>query len=91
MTKKELIANAAQNANVTRKVADAVIEDFLATVTKELSEGNDVVLTGFGTFKVKTRAARMGRNLKTQEPVEIPETKVITFKPSSAVKNAVND
>lgn len=90
MTKKDLIAIAAKNAGVSQKVAAAIVDDVFSTVSSELIAGNDVTITGFGSFKVKTRAARSGRNPRTKEIVEIPESKVIVFKPSTAIKENVN-
>ena len=90
MTKKELIAVAAKNAGISQKAAAAVVDDICNAIANELTSGQDVTLTGFGSFKVKTRAARSGRNPRTKETVEIPESKVIVFKPSTTLKDSVN-
>lgn len=90
MTKKELIAVAAKNAGISQKAAVAVVDDIFNSIANELTSGQDVTLTGFGSFKVKTRAARSGRNPRTKETVEIPESKVIVFKPSTTLKDSVN-
>ncbi|MBQ2686583.1 MAG: HU family DNA-binding protein [Clostridia bacterium] len=90
MTKKELIAVAAKNAGISQKAAAAVVDDIFNSIANELTSGQDVTLTGFGSFKVKTRAARSGRNPRTKETVEIPESKVIVFKPSTTLKDSVN-
>ena len=91
MTKKELIAVAAKNAGVSQKAAAAIVDDIFNSIANELIAGEDVTLTGFGSFKVKTRAARSGRNPRTKETVEIPESKVIVFKPSTTLKDSVNN
>lgn len=91
MTKKELVAVTAKSAGVSQKDAAAVIDAFLDTVIAELSEGNDVNFTGFGSFKVKERAARSGRNPRTKETVEIPASKAVVFKPGTILKESVNN
>lgn len=89
MTKKELIDIVAEDAGITKKDAKAAIDSLLAAVEASLLKGEDVSLAGFGTFKVKTRAARNGVNPQTKAPVVIPEAKVPTFKPGKALKDKV--
>lgn len=89
MTKKELIDIVAADANITKKDAKAAIDALLAAVEDALVKGDDVSFAGFGTFKVKTRAARTGVNPQTKAPVVIPEAKVPTFKPGKALKDKI--
>ena len=90
MTKKELIDVVAAGAGINKKEAKAAIDTLLSTIEDTLLKGDDVVLAGFGTFKVKTRAARNGVNPRTKEPVVIPESKVPTFKPGKALKDKID-
>ena len=90
MTKKDLVLSVAKNSGISQKAASAIIDGIFDSISAELIAGADVTLTGFGSFKVKTRAARSGRNPRTKEVVEIPESKVILFKPSTALKDNVN-
>ena len=89
MNKAELIAAVAAAANVSKKDAEAVISATLDTIAAAMKEGDKVQLVGFGSFEVKTRAARTGRNPRTKEVVEIPASKVPTFKAGKALKDAV--
>ena len=89
MNKAELIAAVAVAANVSKKDAEAVISATLDTIAAAMKEGDKVQLVGFGSFEVKTRAARTGRNPRTKEVVEIPASKVPTFKAGKALKDAV--
>ena len=90
MNKKELIDAVAEKADVTKKDAEAVIKAALETITESLAAGEKVQLIGFGTFDVRTRAARTGKNPRTGEAVKIKASKVPTFKAGAALKNAVN-
>ena len=89
MNKTELITLAAQNAGMTRKDAERVINAAIDAVTAALVNGDKVQLSGFGSFEVKDREARMGRNPHTTEAVEIPATKVPVFKASKALRDTV--
>ena len=89
MNKAELISAVAANADVSKKEAEAVITAALEAITAALKEGEKVQLVGFGSFEVKKRAARLGRNPQTKEPVEIPASVVPVFKPGKALKDAV--
>ena len=91
MKRKDLIAAAAAGAQVSRREAEAVINAALAAVTEELKQGGKVQISGFGTFEVRTRAARSGRNLKTGAAVEIAASKVPAFKAGKTLKEAVQD
>ena len=89
MNKSELIAIAAQNAGVTKKDAERIINAAIDVVTAALANGDKVQLSGFGSFEVKDREARIGRNPHTKEAVDIPATKVPVFKASKALKDNV--
>lgn len=89
MNKPELIAIAAEKAGISKKDAERVINAALDTVTVTLQTGNRVQLSGFGIFEVKNREARIGRNPKTKETIEIPATKQPVFKASKALKELI--
>ena len=89
MNKAELISAIAVKADVSKKDAEAVLTAALDTITEALTEGEKVQLVGFGSFELKKRAARLGRNPKTKEAIEIPASVVPTFKAGKALKDAV--
>ena len=89
MNKAELINAVAAAADVSKKDAEAVITAAVETITAALKEGEKVQLVGFGSFEVKKRAARTGRNPKTKEAIEIPASSVPVFKAGKALKDAV--
>ena len=89
MNKTELIAAVAQSAGLTKKDTERVINAAVDMITASLVKGEKVQLSGFGTFEVKAREARIGRNPHTKEAIEIPATSVPTFKPSKALKDTV--
>ena len=89
MNKTELIAIAAENAGLTKKDTERVLNSALDAITLALVRGEKVQLSGFGTFETKDREARVGRNPHTKEAVEIPATRVPAFKASKALKDNV--
>lgn len=89
MNKTELIAVAAQNAGLTKKDTERVLNAALDAISASLVNGEKVQLSGFGTFEVKAREARIGRNPHTKEAIEIPATNVPVFKASKALKDTV--
>ena len=89
MNKAELINAVAAAAEVSKKDAEAVLTATLDAITDALKEGDKVQLVGFGSFEVKKRAARVGRNPKTKEAIEIPASVVPVFKAGKALKDAV--
>ncbi len=89
MNKAELIEAVADSGNISKKDAAAAIDAMVNTVTSSLKKGDKVTLVGFGTWEVKNRAARMGVNPKTGEAIKIKATKVVSFKPGAALKEAV--
>lgn len=90
MNKAELINAVAASADCSKKDAEAIITAALDTITAALKEGDKVQLVGFGSFEVKKRAARIGRNPKTKESIEIPASVVPVFKAGKALKDAVS-
>ena len=90
MNKTELIAIAAENAGLTKKDTERVLNAAIDAITFALVKGEKVQLSGFGTFETKDREARVGRNPHTKEAIEIPATKVPGFKASKALKDTVS-
>ncbi|EOS65201.1 HU family DNA-binding protein [Oscillibacter sp. 1-3] len=89
MNKAELINAVAASADVSKKDTEAVITAMLDTITDALREGDKVQLVGFGSFEVKKRAARIGRNPRTKEEIEIPATVLPVFKAGKLLKDTV--
>lgn len=89
MNKSELTAAAAQAAGVQKKDAERLINAAIDIIAQQLSQGESVQLSGFGTFEVRNREARVGRNPVTRKAVEIPATKVPAFKASKGLKDLV--
>ena len=90
MNKAELINAVAAATDISKKDAEAVITATFNAITDSLKDGEKVQLVGFGSFEVKPRAARMGRNPKTKEAIEIPASVVPVFKAGKALKDAVS-
>ncbi|WGM08853.1 HU family DNA-binding protein [Arsenophonus nasoniae] len=90
MNKTELINQIAEKANLTKKDSEKALNAFIETVTEELKAGNNVQLVGFGSFQVKQRAARDGRNPQTGKVIQISATNVPSFKAGKTLKKAVN-
>ncbi|WP_290006053.1 HU family DNA-binding protein [Acinetobacter pittii] len=90
MNKSELIKHIASTVSLTQAQATAALQAVESAVSKALASGEDVALIGFGTFSVKERAARIGRNPKTGEELQIAASKVPSFKAGKALKEAVN-
>lgn len=89
MNKTELIAAVAEKADLSKKDAEVAITAAVEAITGALIEGEKVQLVGFGSFEVKTRAARVGRNPKTGEEIPISEARLPVFKAGKALKDAV--
>ncbi len=90
MNKTELIEAIAASADIPKTTAGRALDAVMESITNALKSGDSVVLVGFGTFAVKERAARTGRNPKTREEIAIPASKVPGFKAGKALKDAVN-
>ena len=89
MNKTDLIAAVAEGAGLTKKDTERVLNAAIDAITLSLAKGEKVQLSGFGTFETKEREARIGRNPRTKEAVEIAATRVPTFKPSKALKDII--
>ena len=89
MNKTELIAAVSQAAGLTKKDTERVINAAIDAITASLVEGEKVQLSGFGTFEVKDREARIGRNPHTGKEISIPATKIPVFKASKTLKDVV--
>ena len=89
MNKAELINSVAASADVSKKEAEAVVSATFDAITAALKDGDKVQLVGFGSFEVKKRAARVGRNPRTGESMTYPACKLPVFKPGNALKDAI--
>ncbi|MBR1729427.1 MAG: HU family DNA-binding protein [Selenomonadaceae bacterium] len=90
MTKTELAANVAQKAGITKKDADSYLNVVFDVIKQALVEGDKVQIIGFGTFENRERSARKGRNPRNGEEIDIPASKLPSFKAGKALKEAVN-
>jgi len=90
VNKAELIDAVAEAADISKASAANALDAVIDSITNALKNGDTVSLVGFGTFSVKERAARTGRNPRTGEEITIPAAKVPGFKPGKALKDAVN-
>ena len=89
MNKTDLIAKIAESADLTKKDAEKALNAFVDSVESALKAGDKVQLVGFGSFEVRARAARKGRNPQTKQEITIPASKVPVFKAGKAFKDAV--
>lgn len=89
MTKKDLIELVAKKANLTNKAARDSVQAFLNAIRDSLKRGEKVVITGFGTFSIRNRATRVGRNPKTGESITIAARKAPGFTPGKTLKKVV--
>ncbi len=90
MNKKELIDAISASADISKDAAGRTIDALVSTISSELAAGKEVSLVGFGTFSVKKRSERSGRNPSTGEPLTIAASTVPGFKPGKGLKDAVN-
>ena len=91
MNKAELVAAIAAKTGETKKAAEETVNAFVSVVTGALKKGDKVQLVGFGSFEVRKRAARKGRNPQTKQEIKIPASKAPVFKAGKALKNTVNN
>ncbi len=91
MNKSELIAAISAKTGETKKEAEATLNAFVEVITDALVEGDKVQLVGFGSFEVRKRAARKGRNPQTKEEIKIPASKAPVFKAGKALKDLINN
>ena len=89
MTKAELVTSIAEKTGLTKKDSEKALAAFVDTVTETLAKGDSIQLVGFGTFEVRERAAREGKNPQTGEKIQIAACKVPAFKPGKALKDKV--
>ncbi len=89
MNKSELIAAIAGKTGLTKKDSEQAVNVLIEEIAGALKKGDKVSVAGFGTFEVKHRAARMGRNPKTKEPIQIAASKAPAFKPGKQFKDAI--
>ena len=89
MNKTELTAAMAETSGLSKKDCEAALAAFTGAVETAMKSGDKVQLVGFGTFEVKERPARVGRNPRTGEPMTCPACKVPTFKPGKPLKDAI--
>jgi integration host factor subunit beta len=91
MTKAELVEDVARAAELTKKDAERLVEIVFESIIETLNQGEKIELRGFGSFRVRERGARRGRNPKTGDPVSIPAKRVPYFKPGKELKELIND
>lgn len=89
MTKDEMIGAMAEGSGITKKQATAALDSFMTGITHQLKKGGKVSFTGFGTFTISKRKARIGRNPQTGATINIPATKVPVFRAGKKLKEAV--
>ena len=89
MTKTDLIAQVAANTEMSKKSAEMAVNAAFEALGKAMAEGEKISISGFGTFEVKERAARTGKNPATGATIEIPASKAPAFKPGKAFKDSV--
>jgi DNA-binding protein HU-beta len=90
MNKSDLVTSMADKSDISKKDAEKALNAFLETVEDALSKGDKVQLVGFGSFEVRARAERKGRNPQTREEITVPASKVPVFKVGKALKDTVN-
>jgi integration host factor subunit beta len=91
MTKAELVEGVADAAELTKKDAERLVEIVFESIIETLNQGEKIELRGFGSFRVRERGARRGRNPKTGDPVSIPAKRVPYFKPGKELKELINE
>jgi integration host factor subunit beta len=91
MTKAELVEDVARAAELTKKDAERLVEIVFESIIGTLNSGEKIELRGFGSFRVRERGARRGRNPKTGDPVDIPAKRVPYFKPGKELKELINE
>ena len=90
MNKTELVAAVAEKTGMTKKDAERVVNATIDTIIQNLSKGEKVQISGFGNFEVKAREARVGRNPRTKQTIQIPATRLPVFKASKVLKDTVS-
>ncbi|MCD6517975.1 MAG: integration host factor subunit beta [Candidatus Aminicenantes bacterium] len=90
MIKVDLINKLAKDMNITKQEAEKGVNIFFNTLKDAMKKGEEIELRGFGSFRIRKRDSRSGRNPRTGEPVKVPSKKVIYFKPSKILKQSIN-
>ncbi|MFV0395495.1 MAG: HU family DNA-binding protein [Coprobacillaceae bacterium] len=90
MNKKELVEAVSEQRDLTKKDAEILVDAVFDTMTNSMMQGEKVLISGFGTFKVNHRKSRKGISPKTQKEMVIPASNTVTFKPSNRLKDAMN-
>jgi integration host factor subunit beta len=90
MTKAELVEEVATQADLTKKDAEIIVQTVLDSITDSLQKGEKIELRGFGSFRIRSRSSRQGRNPKTGSGVSVPAKKVPYFKPGKDIKDLIN-
>ena len=90
LTKAELVEEVSRSAQVTKKQAEEIVQTVFETIVESLRLGRKVELRGFGSFRIRNRGARIGRNPKTGNRVEVPPKRIPYFKPGKELKEQLN-
>ena len=90
MTKAELVEEVARNSHLTKKDAEVIVQTVLDSIIESLKDGRKVELRGFGSFRLRQRSSRTGRNPKTGEKVKVPAKRIPYFKPGKELKDLIN-
>jgi len=90
LTKAELVEEVAKATQVTKKQAEEIVNTVFQTIVESLRSGKKIELRGFGSFRIRSRGARIGRNPKTGERVEVPPKRIPYFKPGKELKEQLN-
>ncbi len=90
MTKNDLITVVSEKAGIKNKDAKAMVDTVIETIYSTLAEGENVSISGFGTFEIRTRAARKGISPATKQPIDIPASKTVAFKATKSLREKLN-
>ena len=91
LTKKDIINSIYMRLGLSKKISEMILEDFILLIIENLQQSKKIKISNFGTFFIKRKKSRMGRNPKTKENKIISERNVVTFKPSKFIKNYINN
>ena len=91
MTKAQLIEQVARNTQITKKDAEVIVNTVFESIVDSLKDGEKIELRGFGSFRIRERGSRIGRNPKTGARVDVPSKKIPYFKPGKQLKELLND
>ena len=91
LTKKDIINSIYMRLGLSKKISEMILEDFILLIIENLQQSKKIKISNFGTFFIKRKKSRMGRNPKTKESKIISERNVVTFKPSKFIKNYINN